>query len=115
MFSPRFPASMEEEAAYEALLSVPIAGRGADTASRDLFTVTLEKALFSSPAACLETVADRVQRREREIADGNDSAPRQAEVAGLHALRLALERIAPATHAKYQALLAAICGNQPFV
>ncbi len=115
VFSPRFPASMEEEAAYETLLSVPIAGRGADTASRDLFTVTLEKALFSSPAACLETAADRVQRREREIADGKDSAARQAEVAGLHELRTALERIVPATHAKYQALLAAIRNNQPFV
>ena len=113
VFPQWFPASVEEEEAYDTLLAVPIAGREPGGAGRDLFTVTLEKSLFSSPAACLETVKDRIRRRENEIAAGRDIAPRQAEVAGMNALRLALERIAPATYAKYQALLTAIRTNQP--
>ena len=113
VFPQWFPASVEEEEAYDTLLAVPIAGREPGGAGRDLFTVTLEKSLFSSPAACLETVKDRIRRREHEIAAGRDIAPRQAEVAGMNALRLALERIAPATYAKYQALLTAIRTNQP--
>ena len=112
----RFRASGAEEAAYDALLAVPIAGHRPGSARRDLFAVTLEKALFSSPAACLETVTERVRRRERESADGDGrgSAPRQAEVAGLDALRATLEGITPSTFSKYQALLAAIRDGQPF-
>ena len=114
VFTRRFPASAAEEAAYDALLAVRIAGGQSDTANRDLFTVTLEKALFSSPAACIETVAERIKRREREIANGEDILPRQAEIAALGKLRTALEGIAPATYAKYQALLAAIYDGRPF-
>ena len=35
---------------------------------RDLFLVTLEKALFSSPAACIASIDQRLRRRERELA-----------------------------------------------
>ena len=114
VFAQRFPASPEEEAAYEALLAVQAAGGQPDGAQRDLFIVTLEKALFSSPAACIETVTGRIERREREIARGEDPSPRRAEVAPLRELRAALERIESATCAKYRALLAAIHGGQPF-
>ncbi len=107
-------ASEAEEVAYDALLAVRIAGHRPDTASRDLFAVTLEKALFSSPAACIETLTDRIKRQERRIADGDDISPRQAEVAGLRKLHAALEGITPATYSKYQALLAAIQDGQPF-
>ena len=114
VFAQRFPASSEEEAAYEALLAVQAASGQPDSAKRDLFIVTLEKALFSSPAACIETVAGRIKRREREIAHGEDPSPRRAEIAALRELRAALEEIEPATYAKYHALLAAIHGGQPF-
>ena len=114
VFAQRFPASPEEEAAYEALLAVQAASGHPDSAKRDLFIVTLEKALFSSPAACIETVTGRIQRRELEIAHGEDPSPRRAEIAVLQRLRAALEAIGPATYAKYRALLAAIRGGQPF-
>ena len=92
---------------------------------RDLFSVTLEKALFSSPAACLATVDNRIRRRERELnqrtADGTGAAPAAAaaaevgaEVTSLRALRDALAVIGPRDHAKYQALLDAIRGGRPF-
>ena len=107
-------ASEAEEAAYDALLAVRIAGHRPDGAGRDLFAVTLEKALFSSPAACIETLTDRIKRQMRKITDGDHISPRQAEVGGLRDLHAALEGITPATCSKYRALLAAIQDGQPF-
>ncbi len=120
----RFPASAAEEAAYEALLAVRVAGPGsaappgsappsgsapaagsvrpgpgqagqaeqaeggatlfhrssppgpaggAGGGRRDLFLVTLEKALFSSPAACIASVDERLRRRERAAAAASDA------------------------------------------
>ena len=109
----KFTASTTEEAAYEALLAVPTAD-GRATRNRDLFHVTLEKALFSSPAACLETLDERLKRRQRETINGDVPAAARAEMAALQRLREALEKIAPADYAKYQALLAAIRDGQPF-
>ena len=86
----RFPWSAAEEAAFDALLAVRLVEHRPDAPIRDLFTVTLEKALFSSPAACIETVDERIARR--------------AEIDGLLKLRAALERVTPATWSKYRAL-----------
>ena len=114
VFPQRFSASAAEEAAYDALLAVRIAGRRPETATRDLFAVTLEKALFSSPAACIETVGERIKRREREISNGEDASSRRSEIASLTALRDALVRIDPSHYSKYQALLDGIQGGGPF-
>ena len=114
VFPQRFPASAAEEAAYDALLAVRIAGRRPEAATRDLFAVTLEKALFSSPAACIETVDERIRRREREISNGEDASSRRTEIASLTALRDSLVRIGPSDYSKYQALLDGIQGDQPF-
>ena len=114
VFPQGFPASAAEEAAYDALLAVRIAGRRPEAATRDLFAVTLEKALFSSPAACIETVDDRIKRREREISNGEDASSRRTEIASLTALRDSLVRIGPSDYSRYQALLDAIQGGQPF-
>ena len=133
----RFPLSATEERAYEALLAVRVAkaggaegrrrhlgGSGANPAGqlrRDLFLVTLEKALFSSPAACTDTVDKRIRRREKEMeeraadrAGATSAAAVAAEVASLRALREALAVIEPGDYAKYQALLDAIRGGRPF-
>ena len=91
VFPQEFPASAAEEAAYDALLAVRIAGRRPETATRDLFAVTLEKALFSSPAACIETVDERIKRREREISNGEDASSRRTEIASLTRLRQSLQ------------------------
>ena len=137
------PASALEEAAYDALLAVkvasgrgiadpeagpnvtPISGNGTEfglraptpagttSTRRDLFVVTLEKALFSSPAACVQTVDNRIARRQREL-EREPDAGIAAEVESLEALREALVRIGPRDYAKYQALLAAITGGEPF-
>ncbi len=108
-----FDASAAEEAAYDALLAVRVASRAGST-GRDLFVVTLEKALFSSPAACIRTVDKRIARRRRELEREPDEGI-AAEVASLQALRSALTRIGPDDYAKYRALLAAIQGGAPFM
>lgn len=113
----RFPATSREEAAYEALLAVEIAGRDGTTTRRDLFLVGLEKALFSSPAACIATVEQRIRRRERELEKGADPGAAGAigaELESLRALRDVLSAVGPADYAKYQALLEAIRGGKPF-
>ena len=114
----RFPASTAEEAAYEALLAVKVApsrsaAPGTGPRRRDLFLVTLERALFSSPAACIASVDKRIRRRERELAE-SPSPHAAAEVESLQTLRKALAAIGPDDYAKYQALLAAIRGGKPF-
>ena len=114
----RFPASRAEEAAYEALLAVNVtsarsAASGTGSTRRDLFLVTLEKALFSSPAACIASVDQRIRRREKELAE-SPNAPVAAEVESLQVLRQALEAIGPDDYAKYRALLAAVRGGKPF-
>ena len=139
-----FSASVLEEAAYDALLAVTVAGgrettepdSGASAAPmfqngaeseprapvpagvasappRDLFVVTLEKALFSSPAACVKTIDNRIGRRRREIERGPDAGI-AAEVESLEVLRTALARIDSGDYAKYRELIAAITGGQPF-
>ncbi len=122
VFTRRFPASDAEEEAYNALLAVRVAdGRKGDT-SRNLFLVSLQKALFSSPAACLETVERRIKRQERQFAPKANVKPRanvdtsalEREIADLETLRAALGRIAPTDYTKYQALLAAIRRSEPF-
>ena len=104
----RFSASAAEEAAYEALLAVRVApsrsvGTAAELQRRDLFLVTLEKALFSSPAACIASVDQRIRRRERELAEA-PNANVAAEVESLRALRKALVAIGPDDYSKYQEL-----------
>lgn len=109
----RFPASAMEESAYEVLLDVRVANASGGTTRRDLFLVALEKALFSSPAACFATVNTRLRRRRRELEQVHDDAV-AAEVASLEELRGALESIGPDSYAKYVYLLRAIREGEPF-
>ena len=116
IFRNPFQHSALEEAANEALLAVRVRGQAAG-GKRQLFSVTLEKALFSSPNACLETVKRRRKQLEREIDDRPDPqrcASIKRELGGLEALFDALEAIRPVHFTKYQALLRAIRGGEPF-
>lgn len=98
----KHPASTAEERAYECLAGITF--RQIDQEKRTgelLFKTLLEKALFSSPAACLNTIEGRIKRtRER-----TDPARFDADVAALQNLAAQLEKITPADFSKYQALL----------
>ena len=116
IFPESFPHSAVEETANEALLAVRVRGQ-AGGGKRQLFSVTLEKALFSSPAACLETVAGRRNHLKRALVDEREPERRsiiRRELEGLEALAEALEAVEPSNFAKYQALLGAIRGGAPF-
>ena len=111
-----FTLSGPEEAATDAMLAVPVGGKSGKS-GRQLFSVTLEKALFSSPAACSETVQERRRKLGRELTKGSTTDRTDAihsELEGLERLTEALEAIRPAHFAKYQALLRAIRGGEPF-
>jgi len=65
------PASPAEETAFDAFASITF--QRIDTGPRaatELFRTSLEKALLSSPAACLQTVRARLRRLERENGQG---------------------------------------------
>ena len=112
-------AGPTEERAYEALLNVRLAG-SANMGRRDLFSITLEKALFSSPAACLETVRQRIDRSKRRIESTDkrlspaDLAAIRAEISTLVDLRKALEQIDRSQDTRYQQLIRSIRYGKPF-
>lgn len=98
-----FPLNAQEERAYELIaelkldLDEEVSGRGK---AIDLFRTTLAKAIFSSPAACLETVTGRIGRVERGQARGT-----AGDVVKLKELADALSVIDETDFSKYQDLL----------
>ena len=95
-------ASPQEEAAYELLTRATFHTLdGTGTGAGRLFRTTLEKALFSSPAACLSTIHNRLGKLVRK-AEGGDIAK---DIATLIELQTALQVIEKRTFSKYQGLL----------
>lgn len=108
----RTPASPREEAAYaglEALTFNTLDGRRRSGGGQ-LFRTTLKKALYSSPAACLSTLDNRIGRLEKKA-----PAPEiEQDLGKLQDLRRAVEAIPPQAFSKYQKLLALLgpgCGS----
>ena len=104
----RKPASAHEEAAYRALLATPFTQSGQHKAGRqqELQRVGMQKALFSSPAAALEST----QKRIKLLTDKPNATPEeQQEVDGLRVFADALQAIvgdaSAASFSKYQRLL----------
>ena len=104
----RQAASDPEEAAYQALLDVAFTQGGAHKAGRqqELQRVGLQKGLFSSPAAALESTIKRINLLTGKSAPTADEG---TEVAGLETLKDALQALvrdtSAATFSKYQKLL----------
>lgn len=91
-----FDVSPLEERAYEAIADLEI---GDGVRGSALFRVTIAKAMFSSPAACLETVENRLHR----------NTDTDAALATLQDLRAKLiPLISPDEFSKYQELLSII-------
>ena len=55
-----------------------------------LFKTMLEKSLFSSPAACIKTIDERVKRLAKK-----DASDQTGDIDGLEGLKAALEKIGP--------------------
>ena len=100
-------ASPAEERAFDIFADLDLAMDAGKrtTASRraggeKLFKTTVEKALFSSPAACADTIRNCLKRLEEK--DPND---RSGDAAQLEALLEAVNRIDAAGFSRYQGLL----------
>ncbi len=104
----RKPASAHEEAAYRALLAVAFTQGGQHKAGRqsELQRIGLQKALFSSPAAALESTQKRIALLKAKTTATADEA---TELQGLDVLDDALQALTKDTTAasfsKYQRLL----------
>ena len=95
------PASPEEEAVYDRLADARFLSFDQTRRTGQLlFKTVLEKSLFSSPAACLETVRQRLRKIDKE-----KGAEAEKDRVTLGGIAEALERIAPDKFAKYQRLV----------
>ncbi len=95
------PASPDEEAVYDRLADAQfLSFDHTRRTGQLLFKTVLEKSLFSSPAACLSTIRQRLRKLE---ADSGLEAEKDRLT--LAQLAEALERIGPANFAKYQRLV----------
>lgn len=101
VFTPKVPASGKEEAAYAILSGVRFASMEEQrSGGKVLFRTLLEKALFSSPAACASTVRERIKLLRKKDTPGT-----QTDIAELQALLEVVEEITPEHFSKFQHLL----------
>ena len=95
------PASPEEEAVYDRLADARFLSFDKTRRTGQLlFKTVLEKSLFSSPAACLETIRQRLRKIEK-VTDAEADKDRVT----LGGIVEALERIGASNFTKYQRLL----------
>jgi SNF2 family DNA or RNA helicase len=106
----RHRASDAEETAYTCLAELQFKRIDAERRNGELlFKTLLEKSLFSSSAACVNTIVGRIQRT-RERVDPDQYA---GDIEALDNLAKILERIRPADFSKYQALLEMLRPGSP--
>ena len=98
-------ASPQEEAAYRALLAIPFTQSGKHNPGKpaELQRVGMQKGMFSSPAAALESTEKRIALLS---AKANATADEANEIEALQDFADALRRIDAASFSKYQRLLA---------
>jgi superfamily II DNA or RNA helicase len=99
----RCQASPAEERAFATLADLQFSRLDRGKGAGELFKTTLEKALFSSPAACRDTIRNRIKR----LQNLHDPAYAQ-DIRALEALGVQVEGITPAQFSKYQHLLQVI-------
>ena len=100
----RQSASLEEEAAYRALLAIPFtqSGKHSPGKPQELQRVGMQKGMFSSPFAALDSTKRRIKLIGEKATASEDE---QNEVAHLRDFQTALEAIDASSFSKYQKLL----------
>lgn len=108
-------ATAAEEEAYARLMDVSFHNLdGGGQGVGQLFRTTLEKALFSSPAACLSTVRNRMARLRKRLEkerDGERQTTLVEDLDTLQGLEVALQAITPEQFSKYQLLRRQLSGG----
>lgn len=103
-------ATDAEERAYETLAELRFQAIDRERKAGELlFKTLLEKSLFSSPAACIQTIATRVKTIQRR----EDRVGYAADVEALEDLASKLERIRAGDFSKYQKLLSLLRPGGP--
>lgn len=97
----RTTASAAEEEVFDALVGLSFTAIDQRRHGALLFRTTLEKALLSSPAACLESIRHRIGAIQKRA----DADRFEADVEALEGFRDAVERVGPEDFSKYQRLL----------
>ncbi|MBW6486372.1 MAG: DEAD/DEAH box helicase [Syntrophobacterales bacterium] len=100
-------ASPAEEKAFDVFTQMTFTRLDQRHTAGKLFKTTLEKALFSSPAACLQTIENRISHLQKE--DGDNAVK---DIQALQTLAEALQPVGPKNFSKYQKLLSVI--RDPF-
>ncbi|MDB4801695.1 DEAD/DEAH box helicase, partial [Akkermansiaceae bacterium] len=100
--TPKSQTSALEENAYQELSNLEFKSMGLDgSGGKILFRTLLEKALFSSPAACAATINERIKRlTKKEIPEA------QSDITELGRLLETVTAIIPEHFSKFQNLLA---------
>ncbi len=96
-----------EEMAFNVLAELQFEKLDQHKRGSQLFKTTLEKALFSSPAACLATIKNRISRLHK-----NKDSSSQKDIIQLEKLAASIEDITPSDFSKYQKLLSVIKEKQ---
>lgn len=100
-------ASPAEEAAFDFFTEMQLKMDLKKTKGMgQLFKTTLEKALFSSPAACVKSINERLARLRKKYSDGQIS-----DIQKLETLRDLALKIGPKDFSRYQRLLELLRGN----
>jgi len=110
VFSPTINATDAENHAFATVRSSQFKTLNKQsTGAGQLFRTTLEKALLSSPAACLSTVSNRLKKLDTALQSGKADDVRraaiQADIETLESITLAVKSIEPATFSKFQMLV----------
>lgn len=107
--TPKNPSSPEEEAAYAHLFEMAFSSiHKKRSGAKVLFRTLLEKALFSSPTACISTINERIKRLDKR--DDDDSA---TDIKALRELANTLSEITPDKFSKSQNLLSLLKPTGP--
>lgn len=94
-------ASAKEEAAFDVFADMQLVMDSNHTKGKGiLFKTSLEKSLFSSPAACIKSIDARLKKLEKKY-----SADDMPDIAKLQELKAALEAITPQDFSRYSTLL----------
>lgn len=100
----KHPASPQEESAYRALLAIPFTQKGEHRAGKqqELQRVGMQKAMFSSPFAALDSTERRIALLQ---AKPDISADEKNEVTALHDFATTLREIDATSFSKFQCLV----------
>lgn len=102
------PASNQEEYAFDILASLRLKmDSSKNKVAGQLFKTSLEKSMFSSPAACIKSIDRRLKKLKKKFR--NDDI---IDISQLEELKEALEKIEPSSFSRYQKLLRLLISDE---